>query len=104
MALFVVMLAVRARKLFSALSAIFGLWVVTSYIKKLPADSDSAHALKEEASERKTKMADDDGAGKTQYFPEGSMLNTLIISIVDFEKRFTDILKEPYIVYLIETK
>ncbi|XP_074623142.1 sorting nexin-4-like [Acropora palmata] len=49
-------------------------------------------------------MADDDGAGKTQYFPEGSMLNTLIISIVDFEKRFTDILKEPYIVYLIETK
>ena len=49
-------------------------------------------------------MADDDGSGKAQYFPEGSMLNTLIISIVDFEKRFTDILKEPYIVYLIETK
>ena len=91
------MLAVRARKLFSALSAIFGLCFKT-------ADTDSAHALKEEASERKTKMADDDSAGKTQYFPEGSMLNTLIISIVDFEKRFTDILKEPYIVYLIETK
>ena len=92
------MLAVRARKLFSALSAIFCLCFKT-------ADTDSAHGLKrEEASERKTKMADDDGAGKTQYFPEGSMLNTLIISIVDFEKRFTDILKEPYIVYLIETK
>ena len=43
-------------------------------------------------------------AKKVQYFPEGSLLNTLIISIIDSEKRFTDILKEPYIVYLIETK
>ncbi|XP_068670146.1 sorting nexin-4-like [Montipora foliosa] len=51
-------------------------------------------------------MADllDDDAKRVQYFPEGSLLNTLIISIVDSEKRFTDILKEPYTVYLIETK
>lgn len=41
---------------------------------------------------------------KVQYFPEGSLLNTMIISIIDSEKRFTDILKEPYTVYLIETK
>lgn len=58
----------------------------------------------EETLDRKIKMAGDDSAGKVQYFPEGSMLNSLIISIVDFEKRFTDILKEPYTVYLIETK
>ena len=43
-------------------------------------------------------------ARKVQYFPEGSLLNTMIISIVDSEKRYTDILKEPYTVYLIETK
>ena len=41
---------------------------------------------------------------KVQYFPDGSLLNTMIISIVDSEKRYTDILKEPYTVYLIETK
>lgn len=54
----------------------------------------------------KKNMADYLGeeAKKVQYFPEGSLLNTLIISIIDSEKRFTDILKEPYIVYLIETK
>lgn len=52
-------------------------------------------------------MADylgEEEAKKVQYFPEGSLLNTLIISIIDSEKRYTDILKEPYTVYLIETK
>lgn len=58
---------------------------------------------------RKTEenMADylgEDSAKKVQYFPEGSLLNTMIISIIDSEKRYTDILKEPYTVYLIETK
>ncbi|XP_020616402.1 sorting nexin-4-like [Orbicella faveolata] len=45
-----------------------------------------------------------DEAKKIQYFPDGSLLNTMIISIIDSEKRYTDILKEPYTVYLIETK
>lgn len=53
----------------------------------------------------KNKMADFiEEDKKVQYFPEGSLLNTMIISIIDSEKRFTDILKEPYTVYLIETK
>lgn len=45
-----------------------------------------------------------ESARKVQYFPEGSLLNTMTISIIDSEKRYTDILKEPYTVYLIETK
>ena len=52
-------------------------------------------------------MADylgEESAKKVQYFPEGSLLNTMTISIIDSEKRYTDILKEPYTVYLIETK
>ena len=86
------MLAVRARKLFSVLSAIL----------EVTADTNATHASKGKGK----KMADllDDDAKRVQYFPEGSLLNTLIISIVDSEKRFTDILKEPYTVYLIETK
>ena len=56
---------------------------------------------------RKNIMADylgEESARKVQYFPEGSLLNTMTISIIDSEKRYTDILKEPYTVYLIETK
>ncbi|CAH3030475.1 unnamed protein product [Porites evermanni] len=56
---------------------------------------------------RKNIMADylgEESAKKVQYFPEGSLLNTMTISIIDSEKRYTDILKEPYTVYLIETK
>lgn len=62
---------------------------------------DSAHAW-----DHKNNMADfmGDEAKKIQYFPDGSLLNTMIISIIDSEKRYTDILKEPYTVYLIETK
>lgn len=62
---------------------------------------DSAHAW-----DQKNNMADfmGDEAKKIQYFPDGSLLNTMIISIIDSEKRYTDILKEPYTVYLIETK
>lgn len=57
--------------------------------------------------ETKKNMADfmgDEAAKKVQYFPEGSLLNIMIVSIIDSEKRYTDILKEPYTVYLIETK
>ena len=46
----------------------------------------------------------DEAEKKFQYFPDGSLLNTMIISVIDSEKRYTDILKEPYTVYLIETK
>ena len=62
---------------------------------------DSAHAW-----DHKNNMADfmGDEEKKFQYFPDGSLLNTMIISIIDAEKRYTDILKEPYTVYLIETK
>lgn len=62
---------------------------------------DNAHAW-----DQKNNMAEfmGDEAKKVQYFPAGSLLNTMIISIIDSEKRYTDILKEPYTVYLIETK
>ena len=41
---------------------------------------------------------------KLLYFPEGSLLNTMLISLSDTEKRYSDVLKEPYTVYLIETR
>lgn len=93
LALFAVILAVRAMKPLSVFSAIldstFDRW------------HDSAHAW-----DHKNNMADfmGDEEPKFQYFPDGSLLNTMIISIIDTEKRYTDILKEPYTVYLIETK
>ena len=53
-------------------------------------------------------MAESRGEGtlckKMLYFPEGSLLNTMLISLNDTEKRFSDVIKEPYTVYLIETK
>lgn len=45
-----------------------------------------------------------EGGDDVRYFPEGSLLNTMIISITDSEKRTSDYIKDPYTVYLIETK
>jgi len=45
-----------------------------------------------------------EGGGEVRYFPEGSLLNTMIISITDSEKRTTEYIKDPYTVYLVETK
>lgn len=45
-----------------------------------------------------------EGGDEVRYFPEGSLLNTMIISITDSEKRCTEYIKDPYTVYLVETK
>ena len=92
------MLAVRAMKLFwSDALSVFSAILDSTFDRW----HDSAHAW-----DQKNNMADfmGDEAKKIQYFPDGSLLNTMIISIIDSEKRYTDILKEPYTVYLIETK
>lgn len=49
-------------------------------------------------------LGEGEGGEGLRYFPEGSLLNTMIISITDSEKRTSDYIKDPYTVYLIETK
>ncbi|XP_031566243.1 sorting nexin-4-like [Actinia tenebrosa] len=49
-------------------------------------------------------LGEGEGGEGLHYFPEGSLLNTMIISITDSEKRTSDYIKDPYTVYLIETK
>jgi len=44
------------------------------------------------------------GEVTTRYFPEGSLLNRMEISVVEFEKRASEYLKDPYIVYLVESR
>ncbi len=41
---------------------------------------------------------------KKLYFPDGALLNAMEIAVVESERRKTDILKEPYTVYLVETR
>jgi len=42
--------------------------------------------------------------GKKLYFPEGALLNQMEVAVVESERRKSEILKEPFIVYLVETR
>lgn len=42
--------------------------------------------------------------GKKLYFPEGALLNQMEVAVVESERRKSDILKEPYVVYLVESR
>ena len=42
--------------------------------------------------------------GKANYFREGSLLNRMEISVVEYERRSSDYLKDPYVVYLVEAR
>ncbi|EDO33945.1 predicted protein [Nematostella vectensis] len=50
------------------------------------------------------EVDDGESEGRVRYFPEGSLLNTMILSITDSEKRASEYIKEPFTVYLIESK
>ena len=41
---------------------------------------------------------------KKLYFPDGALLNAMEVAVVESERRKTEILKEPYTVYLVETR
>ena len=41
---------------------------------------------------------------KKLFFPDGALLNAMEIAVVESERRKTEILKEPYTVYLVETR
>eukprot|EP00794_Sanderia_malayensis_P003286 gene3286-3768_t len=41
---------------------------------------------------------------KKLFFPDGALLNAVEIAVVESERRKSDILKEPYTVYLVETR
>ncbi len=41
---------------------------------------------------------------KKLFFPDGALLNAMEIAVVESERRKSDILKEPYTVYLVETR
>ncbi|XP_065666206.1 sorting nexin-4 isoform X4 [Hydra vulgaris] len=45
-----------------------------------------------------------DSDGKKLYFPEGALLNQMEVAVVESERRKSDILKEPFIVYLVESR
>jgi len=38
------------------------------------------------------------------YFPEGALLNQMEVAVVESERRKSDYLKEPFVVYLVETR
>lgn len=42
--------------------------------------------------------------GKKLYFPEGALLNQMEVAVVESERRKSEILKEPFVVYLVETR
>ena len=41
---------------------------------------------------------------KKLYFPEGALLNQMEVAVVESERRKSEILKEPYVVYLVESR
>ena len=41
---------------------------------------------------------------KKLFFPDGALLNAMEVAVVESERRKSDILKEPYTVYLVETR
>ncbi|XP_065052767.1 sorting nexin-4-like isoform X2 [Rhopilema esculentum] len=41
---------------------------------------------------------------KKLYFPDGALLNAMEVAVVESERRKTEIMKEPYTVYLVETR
>lgn len=52
---------------------------------------------------RKGEESKMDG-GKKLYFPEGALLNLMEVAVVESERRKSEILKEPYTVYLVESR
>lgn len=49
------------------------------------------------------KKGDSDGNTKL-YFPEGALLNQMEVAVVESERRKSDYLKEPFVVYLVESR
>lgn len=49
---------------------------------------------------RKTSNTD----GKKLYFPEGALLNLMEVSVAESERRKSEYLKEPFVVYLVESR
>lgn len=41
---------------------------------------------------------------KKLYFPEGALLNQMEVAVVESERRKSEILKEPFVVYLVESR
>ena len=41
---------------------------------------------------------------KKLYFPEGALLNQMEVAVVESERRKSEVLKEPYVVYLVESR
>lgn len=41
---------------------------------------------------------------KKLFFPEGALLNQMEVAVVESERRLTEYLKEPYVVYLVESR
>jgi len=52
---------------------------------------------------RKTDSSGMDSSKKL-YFPEGALLNQMEVAVVESERRKSDILKEPFVVYLVESR
>ncbi|XP_057294268.1 sorting nexin-4-like isoform X2 [Hydractinia symbiolongicarpus] len=46
----------------------------------------------------------DHSDGKKLYFPEGALLNQMEVAVVESERRKSEILKEPFVVYLVESR
>ena len=46
----------------------------------------------------------EDVDGKKLYFPEGALLNLMEVAVTESEKRKSEYLKEPFIVYLVESR
>lgn len=44
------------------------------------------------------------GDSKKLYFPEGALLNQMEVAVVESERRKSEILKEPFVVYLVESR
>ena len=51
---------------------------------------------------RKTESGMD--GSKKLYFPEGALLNQMEVAVVESERRKSEIIKEPFVVYLVESR
>ena len=50
------------------------------------------------------RQAHEGETGKKLYFPPGALLNDMEVAVVESERRKSEILKEPFIVYLVESR